>query len=238
MRPTRLTLHLLAAALALTACQKTADKAFGEQVRAYLLAHPEVIQEAENKLQVQQQQQQLDQAKSLIARNRFAIERDPSDYVANPGGKVTVTEFYDYRCPHCANMAPTVLSLIHDNPDVRFVFKEFPIFGDVSDAAAEGALLLKQQGGDCLGLYHDFMAQKAMDEPAMEQILKAHGVDPAKLADPAVQAATRAHLNAVKQLAVALDIQGTPTFIVGDTEIPGEDPEGLKAAIAAARAKG
>ena len=239
MRAQRPALLILAAAsLALSACQKGDDKLLDDKIHAYLLAHPEVIQEAENKLQAQQQQQQADQTTALIDRNRAALERDPSDYVANPNGKITVTEFYDYRCPHCSNMAPTVLSLIHDNPDVRFVFKEFPIFGGVSDHAAAGALLVKRKGGDYLGLYRDFLAQKAMDQGLVDQILKAHGVDPAALAQPAVADAATAHLNAVKQLAVTLNIQGTPTFIVGDTEIPGEDPDGLKAAVAAARAKG
>ena len=79
-------------------------------------------------------------AQAALPALRAALEHAPRDFVANPAGKVTVTEFYDYRCPHCVNMAPTVLSIIHDNPNVRFVFKEFPIFGATSDTAAEGAL--------------------------------------------------------------------------------------------------
>jgi protein-disulfide isomerase len=236
MRPPRLCLILIACALGLSACQKAGeDKLFDDKVHAYLLNHPEVLQEVEAKLQAQTQAQTAAQAKVLIQRNRAAIERDPSDYVANPTGKITVTEFYDYRCPHCANMAPTVLSLIHDNPDVRFVFKEFPIFGAVSEKAAAGAIEVKKTGGDYLGLYHDFMMQKGLDEPEIDQILKAHGVSPDRLAQPAVASQTAAHLAAVKQLAIGLDIDGTPAFIVGDTLIPGEDPDGLKAAIAAAR---
>jgi protein-disulfide isomerase len=237
MRPIRLFLILAACAVSLSACQKALDdKAFGDRVHAYLLNHPEVLQEVEAKLQARQQDQSIEQAKALIIRNRAQIEHDPSDYVANPTGKITVTEFYDYRCPHCVNMAPTVLSIIHDNPDVRFVFKEFPIFGAVSEKAAAGALLAKKNGGDYIGLYHDFMAQKGLNEAGIDQILKAHGVDPAVAANP--PADIEAHLAAVKQLAVATGIDGTPTFIIGDTEIPGEDPDGLKAAVAAARKHG
>ena len=126
-------------------------------------------------------------------------------------------------------------SIIHDDPDVRFVFKEFPIFGAVSEKAAAGALVVKKNGGDYLGLYRDFMAAKGLDEVSINQILKAHGVDPNSLSTSSVASETTAHLTAVKQLAITLGIDGTPTFIVGDSMIPGEDPDGLRAAVAAAR---
>ncbi len=232
MRFSTAILVALAAALTLAGCGKAYDdKAFGDRVHAYLMAHPEVIEEAVQAAQAKQQEKQLADAKVAIAKNRQQLEHDPADYVANPNGKVTVTEFYDYRCPHCVNMAPTVLSIIHDNPNVRFVFKEFPIFGAASDRAAEGALLVKKRGGDYLGLYHDFMATKGLNDAAIDQILQAHGVNVADLANPATQVEAQAHLAAVKQLAIVMGIDGTPAFIIGDTLIPGEDPDGLRAAI-------
>ena len=238
MTRSSLTLLALASVLCLTACSKPeSDKAFGDRVHAYLIAHPEVIEEASQALQVKQQNDELAKAKVEIGKNRQALERDPADFVANPNGKITVTEFYDYRCPHCVNMAPTVLSIIHDNPNVRFVFKEFPIFGATSDKAAEGALIVKQRGGDYLGLYHDFMATKGLNDASIDQILAAHGVTAANLNDAATIAQTNAHLTTVKQLAITLGIDGTPAFVIGDTLIPGEDPDSLRAAIKDAGSK-
>jgi len=238
MTRSSLTLLALASALCLTACGKPeSDKAFGDRVHAYLMAHPEVIEEASQALQAKQQNDELAKAKVEIGKNRQQLERDPADFVANPNGKITVTEFYDYRCPHCVNMAPTVLSIIHDNPNVRFVFKEFPIFGATSDKAAEGALIVKQRGGDYIGLYRDFMATKGLNDSSIDQILAAHGVTPANLNDQAVVAQTSAHLSAVKHLAITLGIDGTPAFVIGDTLIPGEDSDALRAAIKDAGAK-
>jgi len=232
MRRSFLILVAVASTLCLSACGKLeSDKAFGQRVHAYLIAHPEVIAEASQALQAKEQNDELAKAKVEIGRNRQQLEHDPADFVANPNGKITVTEFYDYRCPHCVNMAPTVLSVIHDNPNVRFVFKEFPIFGASSDRAAEGALVVKQRGGDYVGLYRDFMTTKGLNEAAIDQILAAHGVTPADLDSQATIAQTMAHLSAVKQLAITLGIDGTPAFVIGDTLIPGEDPDGLRAAI-------
>jgi protein-disulfide isomerase len=225
---------LMASALALSACDKS-DKAFDTRVHAYLLAHPEVVQEALDKLQAKQDAEDAAKAKQALATSRQAIEHDPRDFVANPNGKITVTEFYDYRCPHCVNAAPKVVSLIQSDPDVRFVFKEFPIFGAASDRAATAAIALKRSGGDYVGLYRDFMAARPLDDAAIDRILTAHGVTPASLEDPTLKTQAAEQLADVRRLAISLGIQGTPAFVIGDTIVPGEDLDAVRAAIAAAR---
>src|SRR5258706_4228333 len=126
--------------LSLAACQKVEDAAFGAKVHAYLLAHPEVLREAEIQLQRNDRLAAEKASTDAIAKYRGQLERDPRDFVANPDGKITVVEFFDYRCGYCKLAAPEVVKLINENPDVRFVFKEFPIFGAVSDTAAKIAL--------------------------------------------------------------------------------------------------
>ena len=229
---------LAAGALALSGCGKADDTAFDARVHAYLMSHPEVIQEAIDKLQQKQDARTAAQAKLAIAKNRDAIERDPRDFVANPTGKITVTEFYDYRCPHCVNAAPAVLSLIQSSPDVRFVFKEFPIFGAASDKAALAAIAVKRDGGDYLGVYKDFMAARPLDEAAVDRILTAHGVTPASVNDAQLKASATSQLADVRKLAIGIGIEGTPAFIIGDTLVPGEDMDAVSAAIAAERKKG
>src|ERR1044072_5160037 len=108
----------LAAALALalaatvTGCSKSpSDVQFEAKGRNYLLEHPEVIREAMQRLQQKHAAESLKQATAAIKANRDAIERDPRDFVANPNGRITVTEFYDYNCGHCKNIAPEVVKL-------------------------------------------------------------------------------------------------------------------------------
>jgi protein-disulfide isomerase len=235
---------LLAAtvALAVGGCTRAADQAvdpaFGEKVKAYLLQHPEVIEEAIQKLQEKKDAEAADKAKLALKSDRQTLERDPRDFVANPGGKITVTEFYDYRCPHCINAAPAVLKIIHDNPDVRFVFKEMPIFGATSEHAARTAIAMKNAGGDYLGLYRDFMTTKGLNDAMVDQIAKAHGLDPAKVEQGAARTAADAQLDDAHKLAEKLAVDGTPTFVIGDTIVPGEDMDAVRDAIAKARAKG
>lgn len=243
MRWTALALAL-ACSLAVTGCSRAQgvgsaaspeDKAFGEKVRAYLLAHPEVIKEAADKYNANQELAAAANAKAALGKNRAAIERDARDFVANPNGKITVTEFYDYRCPHCVNVAPKVVEFVAKNPDVRFVFKELPIFGAPSERAALAALSVKRSGGDYLAAHKALMSAKPLDDAAIVRILKTHGVDAATLDKPAAVKDATAHLADNQQLARDIGVEGTPAFVIGDTVVPGADMESVEAAVAEAR---
>jgi len=228
-------LPVFAAALALTACQQpAADEAFGQKVRAYLLEHPEVIREAVEKLGEKERLAALKASTEGLKTYRAQLERDPRDFVANPGGKITVVEFFDYRCSYCKVAAPDVAALIRDNPDIRFVFKELPIFGSVSDTAARVAVSAPAKAKG-LALYTAMMADKALTDAAIDRHLKAAGVDPAAARAAAASPEVAKHIEDTRVLAKALQIEGTPAFVVGDVIIPGADMPALKAAIATAR---
>ncbi len=229
----------LTAALSVAGCSRAAEDAgFNEKVRAYLLAHPEVIEEAIQKLQDKKEADAAGKTRLALGENRQAIERDPRDFVANPGGKITVTEFYDYRCPHCINAAPSVLKIIQSNPDVRFVFKEMPIFGATSEHAARAAIAVKAAGGDYLGAYRAMMTTHGLDDTAVDRISRGLGVDPAKTESGQARTTADAQIADVHKLAALLDIDGTPTFIIGETVVPGEDMDAVQAAITKAKSGG
>jgi protein-disulfide isomerase len=229
------------AALALGACQRD-DPGFDAKVKAYLMAHPDQLRAAIDNMQVKEEAAEeaaADQkARAALPSLRNALERDPRDFVANPNGKVTVTEFYDYRCPHCINIAPKVVGLIRSRPDVRFVFKEMPIFGPTSEHAARAAFAAKQQGKDYIGLYEAFMGARPLDDAAIDKIAASKGVDIAQMNAPATQAADAQHLSDISDLFKGLAFEGTPGFVIGDEFIRGEDFDGLVAAVNKAAHKG
>ena len=224
------------AVLSLIGCGPAkADKAFGEKVHAYLIEHPEVLVEMSNKLQEKQIAEKASSAKGAIGKYRQALERDPRDFVANPNGSVTVVEFFDYRCGYCKLAAPQVIALIQQNPDVRFVFKDFVIFGHDSEAAARMVLGAKDQG-KTIELHRRLMAEKSLDAAGVVRIAQDLGIDMAKARAAGVSEATSQHLADTHALAEALAIEGTPAFFVGDQMIAGADMHALKLAIDQARA--
>jgi protein-disulfide isomerase len=223
----------LTVAVSLSGCQKL-DDAFGDKVHAYLMAHPEVVREAAVKLAENDRLSALKASTAAIDKYRVQLEHDSRDFVANPDGKITVVEFFDYRCGYCKLAAPDVVKLINENPDVRFVFKEFPIFGAVSDTAAKIALTepAKAKGVE---LYKALMADRALDDAALDRHLAEVGVNPAAARKDADQPLIARQLLDTHALAESLRIEGTPAFIVGQTMIPGADMTALRAAIASAR---
>jgi protein-disulfide isomerase len=223
------------AAVALAGCQQQTDAQFGARVRAYLLAHPEVLQEVSVKLQAKEQadaesalKAAVAKASTMIPKYRNQIERDPRDVVANPGGKITVTEFFDYRCGYCKASAPEVLKMIDENPDVRFVFKQTPIFGGISDLAAQ--IVLTDAGrAKGVALFRAIMTDKdPLDAAGLDRHLAAMGIDPKAARAAATAPAIAKQIDDTHSLFKALGADGTPTFVVGD----------LRAAVTAAKAAG
>lgn len=201
------------------------DPAFGAKVRAYLLANPEVLVEVSNALKVKQ-------SREAIGAYRQQLERDPRDHVLNPSGKVTVVVLFDYNCGFCKVIAPEVLELARTHPQVRFVFKDMVIFGDTSAFAAAATALAKSPE-QYVALHRAFMAAKPLNNQVAERIMTAQGVDPAAARAEQVSAERKRYFQDVHVIASGLGIEGTPAFIIGDTLIPGADPDALKAAIAA-----
>jgi protein-disulfide isomerase len=235
LRPLAITAASIAA-LSLVGCGKAnADKAFGDKVHAYLIEHPEVLVEMSNKLQEKQAAEKAKSAKGAVNKYRQALERDPRDFVANPNGSITVVEFFDYRCGYCKLATPQIVELIQKNPDVRFVFKDFVIFGHDSEVAARMVLGSKDQG-KTLELHKRLMAEKSLDAVAVMRIAQELGIDMTKARAAGESEAVTQHLADTHALAQALAIEGTPAFFVGDTMIPGADMHALNLAIDQARA--
>jgi protein-disulfide isomerase len=216
--------------------ETSTDKAFGEKVKAYLMRHPEVIEEALGQLQAARNASAEREARVALATNRQILEHDPDDFVANPNGKVTVVEFFDYKCTYCKASSQAVLDLIAKNPDVRFVFKEMPILTETSSKASEVQLASNKTNGKYLKLFGQLMNEKALDDDGVKRIMAENGVDPNRV-DPTAKAAADKHIEETKALAKSIGAEGTPTFIVGDHLIAGWIPEELQAGIDEGRKK-
>ena len=224
----------VAAALALSACQKQADAEFGAKVRTYLLEHPEVLQEMAVKLREKEQLAQTTASKAAVEKFRAQLERDPRDVVVNPAGSITVVEFFDFNCGYCKLVAPEVAKLVEENPDVRLVFKHFAFQTEDAVAAAKVALT-EPARPKALALYRELMAQKPLNPAAIDRSLIAVGLDPAATRTAAATPAILKQIEDAHALAGELEIEGTPAFVVGDQIIHGADIEALKTAVAAQR---
>jgi protein-disulfide isomerase len=160
-------------------------------------------------------------AQNGAVRNAKELFSETSDepVAGNPQGKVTLVEFFDFRCPHCDRMAPIIESLIANNPDLRVVYKTFPILGNKSVFAAEAAYASIPQGKYLA--FHKALMQTghAIDFENVYTLAKEQGIDITKLKTDMGSGKIDYHLENNKKLGQSLGIIGTPAFFIAKTNL-------------------
>ena len=236
IRPMRMLLAAATAGLLLLGgCGKesVSDKAFGDKVHAYLMAHPEVLRETAEALDKKDARDKLAKATAVIKADRAKLERDSRDLVINPNGKITVVQFFDYNCGYCKVAGPEIMALAKSRPDVRFVFKDWPVVGGAQSVeAAKAAYGLRHANGDGAGFYADLIQARPANGDSINLIASVRHLDVAAMHSAADKADFAGYLRDTGKLAQDLGLEGTPAFVVGDQMFEGADIQRLKAAIA------
>ena len=216
------------------------NDAFGAQVRAYLLANPEVIFEAVAEFEKRQAAAQGDMDQALIAANFDAIFNDGHSFVGgNPEGDITLVEFMDYKCGFCKRAHSEVADFLQADGNIRLVLKEFPILGPESELASRFAVAVLQLAGpDAYAQAHD--ALMLSDDPITPDSLSELARDLSLDGDAILAALDSTAVNTVLQenrlLAQRLQISGTPSFIMNTEFLRGFLPaEGLAEVAASLR---
>ncbi|GGK00780.1 DsbA family protein [Pseudomonas matsuisoli] len=196
--------------------------AIGKIAAQYLIDHPEVLVQVSQALQQKQQQQQTEQMLQGAIKSASELTSDAATPATGPkNAKVAVVQFFDYQCIYCFKMSSAVEQLMEKNENVRFVFKEFPIFGSrwpASTLAAEAGLqVFKSKGADAYVKYHNGLYATGKNEGKLtgtdiEQVAKTAGVslDDVKKNADALDTQLQKHMT----LGSNVGVSGTPTFIV------------------------
>lgn len=221
---------LVVGALALGAGEARAQQAdlpveaIEQIVRDYLMREPEVIMEALEELQRQREMMADAEQRERLAAEGEALLLDPRDPVlGNPDGDVTLVEFFDYRCGYCRAMVEPMQTLLDEDPDLRIVMKEFPILGPESLLASKAALAAHVQG-QYEAMHWALMGKNRVDEAAIRTVASELGLDVERLLADMESDEVADHIQDNVLLAQGLGINGTPSFVIGETLLPGAVP--------------
>ncbi len=154
----------------------------------------------------------------------------------NPNGNVTLVEFFDYNCPYCRTMAPLMEKAEASDPQLRIVYKGFPILSAGSVFAAKAALAANRQGKYVA--FHRALHQGRgqVDEAKVLEVARTLDLNVARMKADMQDAAIERMLETNNKLAQALHITGTPGFVAGDEVWTGAtDFNGLQALISKGR---
>jgi len=197
-----------------------ADPAWQEAIEAaihkYILAHPEVIVESLQAMEARRQEaEHTDRQKMIVVRQGDLLQDPMSPASGNPIGDVTVVEFFDYRCGFCKRVAGAVTQLQKDDGNVRVVYKDFPILGELSILAAKAALAARKQGKH--QVFHEALLDSGneLTKEGLFAIATRVGLDADKLKEDMQSPDLQAILDRNRLLGNELGITGTPAFIIG-----------------------
>ncbi len=214
-------------------------EAVEQVVRDLIARHPEIVGDAMQVVierQIQAEEKRMRQNNRVhaaaLARKGLGLER------GNPQGDVLVVEFADYNCGWCKRAHNGVLNAVAKDGNVRFLYKEFPVLGEMSRFASQAALASDDQ--DAYGDFNNRLMNQPgrLSESAVLSLAEEMGLDVERLTADMDSPQIEAVLENNKRIARALGIEGTPAFLIGDRLYRGYlDEDELEQAIAQARAE-
>jgi protein-disulfide isomerase len=151
------------------------------------------------------------------------IFEDGYSHVAgNPGGDVTIVEFFDYRCAYCKRARPEVLKLLETDTNVRLILKEYPILGDVSQQASAAAMAAAMLDASKYFDFHmSMMSEPSLKPETIWELAGQAGYDVEQLKAAAKDKVIEERIAANRDLGASLGVDGTPMFLIGGELIGG-----------------
>lgn len=187
-------------------------------VRDYLMEHPEVIGESVEALREKMRVQAESEAKKAIESRKdelFNAKEDP--VIGNLKGDVVLVEFFDYNCPYCKVVLDPMVEAMKADGKTRVVFKDMPILSEDSMTAARVALAAKKQG-KYEEVHRAFMKFRGkLDDKSIFRLAGEAGANVDQIKKEMMAPEIDAQIKKNVELAHALDIASTPTFVIADS---------------------
>ena len=195
-------------------------------VRDYIIAHPEVLQEAMAELEKRQAAGDAEKHQAAVKSNAQAIFSSPRQVnLGNPQGDVTFVEFFDYNCGYCKRAMIDMFALMKEDPKLKVVLKEFPVLGPGSVEAAQVGIAVNMQ--DKTGKKYQQFHEKLMggrgqaDKANALAVAKEIGMNMAQIEKDIAGPEVKATLQESFKLAEALGMNGTPSYVIGNSVVVG-----------------
>ncbi len=137
--------------------------------------------------------------------------------------RVTIVEFSDFQCPFCKRAEDTLVEVLKANPTrVHLQWRHFPLGSHAhAEVAAEASVeAFREKGNDGFWKFHDALYAHQNDPDGLERAnietyAQTLGIDATKLR-AALDSAQHANtVDADTKVAHAIDVDGTPAFVIG-----------------------
>jgi protein-disulfide isomerase len=212
-------------------------------IEDYLLSDPTILTRMNDKLAEDKRVAARQAMKDELAAHASEIYQSADNIVlGNPKGDVTLVEMFDYNCTYCRQALPDMAQLLADDPNLKVILKQFPILTPGSVDAARVGILVSENPKIDYWQFHQKLFSLRAGEVGADQALQVAEQLGGNRVEMMLDMNGKLPTAAIQQsydLAKALNIGGTPTYILGDEMIPGAVPiDQLREKIANLRACG
>jgi protein-disulfide isomerase len=170
----------------------------------------------------------FDEARAKLEKGINGAAKGPAN------AAVTIVEFSDMQCPHCKTAAPSIEQLLAQEPDVHFVFQNFPLPAhNWAEKAAEYVDCVGHASNDAVWKFiqKTFDQQNNITESSADEKLKAIAIDSGVNADEiaacAAKPETKARIEASVALGKSVGVTGTPMIFINGRALSGATPVDL-----------
>lgn len=183
------------------------------RTRSYLVANPDILPEMAEAFQARQAEERLAGVADEVAKPF------PGAVLGNPDGARTLVKFTDYGCTYCKASEPDIARLIAQDPQLKVVVREWPIF-EGSEEAARMALAAAMQG-KYPAFYKAMFALGPPTPAKVEQAARQAGLDLDRARKDAASDPVTAEIARTMGLARELGFSGTPSWVAGGRVLEG-----------------
>jgi len=143
--------------------------------------------------------------------------------VGSSDADFTIIEFFDYRCGYCSKQANDFQRLLINSDNVKIIYMEWPIFGDISETAAKIALIVWQTNPQLyFDVHNQFMKLgPKMKKESIVKVLNELDLNGNDIFQEAVSQNSNKIIEENIKLAHSLGLRGTPASIINDSIYPG-----------------
>jgi protein-disulfide isomerase len=205
------------------ASAKIDPQVLNPMIEDYLMGDPSILQRMSVALEQRVRAEERENARAALATVEDDLYEAEGDVVlGNPQGDVTLVEMFDYNCGYCRQALPDLATLLAEDPNLRVILKEFPILSQESIEAARVAVLVAESDVDYWQFHETlFTSRGQVTKDTALEAAEDLGLSRVSLElDMNTERVAEVIQNSY-EIAQALNITGTPTYIIGDEIIPG-----------------
>ena len=194
-------------------------KDINKQIENFILENPEIIiKSLENYEKKIFDENTKKNKKQILQKSSQIFNSDNGMFSGDKNAKHTIVEFFDYNCSYCKKAHNDLKKVLNNVPNVKVVYKNFPILSEQSMKLAKIALLISMKSNEKFNIFHDAVMKKKglLSEDDLSNVLKKINLNLSNLERELDNKQISQNIFSDTQLAKDLNLQGTPAFIINN----------------------